>query len=427
MKAIGLRLFQRLPQTLQQAARDWRGALERRRANVRARRLREAKVAIGAKGDGLPDVNHLLHHLRGAALRALPKHGGHFVSVGCSGTWYFNWIAQMVGTLEQHTGVEFYTPRPDDLPPGVRWIANTAGHMPEIADGVADVLFSGQNIEHLWQEDVVGFLLESHRVLKEGGLLVIDSPNRRIAARLGWSQPEHTVELNPEEMEGLLVLAGFVVERVIGLWLCEDSLTGALLPFDELTAEGPWPLQRRVDAAYHNPHSSFIWWIEARKQKQGAQIVRLRERIADIFRHGWPERLNRLKTVIGTEISHNNRPWFASEGRQGMLLFGPYAPLRARGYVLRLRLMLMPPLLLPPKSLVGYAEVVFGDDHKLLATQEIRLGETPGGEFEVALAFTLSDTCFGVQFRVFAYDTARLAVQKSVTLTTVCAQVQAAA
>ena len=386
-----------------------------RRAAARKRRLRAAKVAIGAQPESLPDVNHLLHHLRGEALRGLPDHAGHFVSVGCAGPWYFDWVAKMVGAIELHTGVELLTPRPAQLPANVRWIADTAGHMPELGDGVADILFSGQNIEHLWEEDVRGFLLESHRILRDGGLLVIDSPNRRIAARLGWSQPEHTVELNPEEMEVLLVMAGFSVERVTGLWLCEDPLSGALLPFDELSGEGRWPLQRRVAAAYNNPHSSFIWWIEARKQKNAPQIACLAARIGEIFRHAWPERLNRLKSATGAEIVHNNRAWYDSGGRQGMLLFGPYAPLRAGHHVVRLRLLLRPRPL-PAGVRIGYAEVVADDGAKVLASHEISVAETLAGEFEVALDFALGDTTFGVEFRVFAFQGVHLAVQKSVSL-----------
>jgi hypothetical protein len=356
----------------------------------------------------------------------LPDPSGHFVSVGCSGNWYFDWITQMIGPVGLHTGVEFYTSPPAQLPPNVRWVANTAGHMPEIGDGVADILLSGQNIEHLWEADVLGFLQESHRILRDGGLLVIDSPNRRIAARLGWSQPEHTVELNPEEMEVLLAMAGFSVERVIGLWLCEDPLSGALLPFEELSAEGRWPLQRRVAAAYNNPHSSFIWWIEARKLKAAPQVTRLRARIADIFRLGWPERLNRLKTVVGAEVTHNNRTWFESGGRQGVLLFGPYAPLRAGHHVVHLRLLLRRAGV-PGGARIGYAEAIAGDEARALATHEIRMAETLSGEFEIVLDFTLNETTFGLQFRVFAFEGVNLAVQKSVSLVSFAVPVTAAA
>ncbi len=39
-----------------------------------------------------PDINHLLHHVRGEAFKMAPKGAQHLVSVGCAGTWYFHWI-----------------------------------------------------------------------------------------------------------------------------------------------------------------------------------------------------------------------------------------------------------------------------------------------------------------------------------------------
>lgn len=194
-----LRFF---PRSVREHARAWyRARIAAQSANPPPEnRTREALESIGAKGVATPDVNHLLHHLRGQALEGLPKRARQFVSVGCAGTWYFEWIAEKCAPL-RHTGIEFYSPKPDDLPESVEWIANTAGDMRALSDGSADVLFSGQNIEHLWPHDIAAFLLESHRVLETGGLLVVDSPNRRITSRLGWSHPEHTIELEPGEAE----------------------------------------------------------------------------------------------------------------------------------------------------------------------------------------------------------------------------------
>ena len=57
-----------------------------------------------------PDINHLLHHLRGCNLAKLPRGINRLLSAGCAGTWYFEWIEKMYGSVEHHTGVEFYTP-----------------------------------------------------------------------------------------------------------------------------------------------------------------------------------------------------------------------------------------------------------------------------------------------------------------------------
>lgn len=75
------------------------------------------------------------------------------MSVGCAGTWYFEWIRDKCAPLH-HTGIEFYSPRPADLPHGVDWVVSTAGNMEAVGDHSADLLFSGQNIEHLWPEDI---------------------------------------------------------------------------------------------------------------------------------------------------------------------------------------------------------------------------------------------------------------------------------
>lgn len=238
-KQLLKQVFKLLPAVIQQRVRQARKA-------AATRKIRLALASIEAPDSETPDINHVLHHFRGEALRRLPKGARHFVSVGCSGTWYFHWIAETYGHVELHTGVEFYSPQPSDLPHYTRWIANTAGDMHDIPDASADLLFSGQNIEHLWVEEIVGFLSESQRVLKEDGLLVVDSPNRLITAKLGWSHPEHTIEFTPDEMQELLTLAGFDLERQHGIWLCADPHSGSALPFEEMSTEGIWPLARRA-------------------------------------------------------------------------------------------------------------------------------------------------------------------------------------
>ena len=106
--------------------------------------------------------------------------------------------------------------------------------MAAVGTGSVDLVFSGQNIEHLWPEQTVAFLVESNRVLHDDGLLVVDSPNRAITEAYQWSMAEHTVELEPSEAVTVLGLAGFAVERMKGLWLCRED--GRLLPLDPTTA-----------------------------------------------------------------------------------------------------------------------------------------------------------------------------------------------
>jgi len=102
--------------------------------------------------------------------------------------------------------------------------------MKSVADGSVDFVFSGQNIEHLWPTEVSGFLLEAHRVLRAGGILVVDSPNRKVTARTRDAHPEHVIEFTVDEARGLMIAAGFDVIAVKGLWLCDNPATGERLP-----------------------------------------------------------------------------------------------------------------------------------------------------------------------------------------------------
>jgi len=408
LRETAKRIFGLLPPRVRQSLRNRRDAR-------RSLRLRQCLAGIGAHDIAVPDVNHLLHHLRGEALSRLPKGVAHFVSVGCAGTWYFEWIRDQCGPL-RHTGIEFYSPRPADLPDGVDWIVNTAGNMEALRDQSADLLFSGQNIEHLWPEDIGNFLLESHRVLRDGGLLVIDSPNRRVTALLGWSHPEHTIELELAEVMELLDLAGFDVEHRAGLWLCSEPDTGAVLPFDEFSSGGPWPLTRRVAEAASHPESSFIWWVQARKRGREPQPGRLRERIRQINEVAWPERLNRLKSIIGQGFMHRGEAWFDSGGRPGALLHGPYTALPPGRHSVTFTLEYVAAA--PLETAVAIVQATAANGAAILARKEISgSAAAPGQEFTVQLDFELADTTFAVEFVVLAFEAVPLRTPKRVGVT----------
>jgi len=120
----------------------------------------------------------MLHSQRHARLEQVGFKGGVVLSAGCSGGWDLDWIEQTLGPLKRHIGVEYYSPRPAELPENVEWIKNTVGNMEDVPSDSVDLVFSGQNLEHLWVEEMVGFLCEANRVLRRGGQLVIDSFGR---------------------------------------------------------------------------------------------------------------------------------------------------------------------------------------------------------------------------------------------------------
>jgi len=359
------------------------------------RYVRKARDRV-IKGKPLfPDISHLLHHLRGQAFEAAPKGIEHLVSVGCAGKWYFDWIASSYGDVAKHTGVEFYSLKPSDLPTNARWIANTAGHMPEIASSSADGVFSGENLEHLWPEDVCGFYLESHRILKPNGLLIIDSPNRLITSQYDWSHPEHTVELTPDEAVHLTTLSGFDVTSVKGLWLCESPKTRKLLPFSEMRRFGSWTARRRMQAAENHPNQSFLWWIEARRSTRTPDESALRTEMSKIWDHAWPERCRRTITIVGKR--NYLLDCFESTGKPGALMYGPFLPLRKGRYSVEFQLELLTQY--QPENVI--CEVIAGDGTTVLATQTISTNLLrPETKHSLPMSFDVNQTTFGVQFRV---------------------------
>ena len=105
----------------------------------------------------LTDFNHYLHELRSFLLASIPAGAQTVCSVGCSGTWYFDWFAREYGSIAKHIGVEYFMSKPVDLPSNVEWLEATAGDLSAIPDASVDLLLSGQNLEHLPLCDLIGF------------------------------------------------------------------------------------------------------------------------------------------------------------------------------------------------------------------------------------------------------------------------------
>ena len=343
----------------------------------------------------LLDVNMMLHQSRGALLRGMPVGARRLLSAGCAGRWYFDWIEQTYGWVPEHLGIEYYSPEPAGLPANVRWIANTASDMSAVEAESCDLVFSGQNLEHLWPEEVSGFLLEAARVLRSGGHVVIDSPNRLVTAGLNWSHPEHTLELTAEEVATLLALSGFDVTKVRGIWLCRDPRTGEMLPFDPNVDAPGWSMVERLAVASGDPVHAFIWWVEARRADRPPDAFAVQETMARLFATHWPERVQRLLVPAGlpTQVDAEGTWVTCDPGYGGIAMFGPYMALRTGHY--RVTWQVRPSE--TACSPVAVCDVVAGTEVRTLARQEV----APGTE-QVSLSFFLAETTFGLQFRCAA-------------------------
>lgn len=339
------------------------------------------------------DMNEVVHALRSAQLRRTAKGAEVFLSAGCSGGWYFDWIEENYGPTAHHIGLEYYSPVPDVLPPNVTWIANTVGNMEAVGDASVDLVFSGQNIEHLWPGDVVGFMLEANRVLRPGGRLVMDSPNRIATAALNWSHPEHTVELTPDEAVELSTLAGFEVESVVGLWQSIDG--GRVMP--HVPADEKDMVARTLNGL-GAPDECFVWWLEGHRAGEPDR-TRLKQRVEEIFQGAWPERLNRLTPLTGDVgpdgliTSH----W----GSAGAVFFGPYAALPAGSYRVTFEITSV----VDSSASPGWCDVRGGG-------QDLAVAHLPamaaGQTVPVVIDIDLPELTFGVEFRLISNGTGQV-------------------
>ena len=356
------------------------------------------------------DVNLLLHHSRSALMRDMPAGAKRLLSAGCAGTWYFDWIDHTYGRVPQHLGIEYYAPKPDGLPDNVIWIANTAGNMEEVESGSCDLVISGQNIEHLWPDEVAGFLAESARVLRPGGTLCVDSPNRAMTEPLLWSHPEHTIEFTVPEIRHLFELAGFEVTKEAGIWLCQDPGNGRVLPFVPDDAVTGWTITERLISARDKPEQSFLWWLEGRRCDRAPDRSALDAVLADIFSRAWPERTRRTVVVPGRAMEQRvDGAWVrVPPGDGGVVFYGPYLPLRAGKYRITFD------LASDADADAAYArcDITTGPNATVLQQCDVEPGTR-----QVTFEVELPELKFGVQFRCTSLGRAGFSVRRQVTLT----------
>ena len=356
--------------------------------------------------DNIPtdDFNLFLHALRSRRLARMPPETGVVLSGGAAGQWYFEWFADHYPSrVKRHIAVEYFSPPPDHLPERVEWLARTLGDLSPVRDGEVDLVFAGQVIEHLWPDDMASFLSEAHRILRPGGALVIDSPTRIITEALAWTQPEHTIELNVDEITELLALAGFVDIDVKGIWLCYDRDRARVLPLGVFAGGDDWPWRRRVIEAEQRPHDSFIWWAESRKNDVGTDSAAVGRRVREIYDRVRPTYFERMRSEIGEPGADSSARLFRGvRGRPGCLLRGPSIAMPPGHHEAWFRLRAEPMDLRPaPSQKVADIEVTRDGDQQV-AKWSLKARDLPpgGAEREIVLPFQLSGTAFNCELRV---------------------------
>lgn len=94
-------------------------------------------------------------------------------------------------------------------------------------EAFADLVWSGNSIEHVTEEEGDRVLELARRVLKPGGLLCLDTPNRRVTRVMhpdSLCNPDHKVEYEHAALSAKLRAHGFVIEEAMGVLDCREVI-----------------------------------------------------------------------------------------------------------------------------------------------------------------------------------------------------------
>lgn len=342
----------------------------------------------------LTDFGHYLHELRSICLSQMPKGAKNICSVGCASAYYFCWVEEEYGKIEKHTGVEFFAPKPDDLPENVEWLARTAGDLSPIPDNSQDMVISGQNLEHLPLEDALGFLEHAWRILKPGGWLIMDSPNGDITHPINWNHPEHVAEYSLEDIRKILPLAGFEIineKGLINMRNANGKINKTLPPMD--WEHGKGNCLRNAVCGINDPENAFVWWIEAQKMSPGVfkdGNNALKETLTEIYERRKQERLNRFTPINGATIKNNSL--YMNKGSEGNIAYGPFAPLFKGSYTLEFEILADD---LPDENLKILEFTITDNSDEMIISKMYFKDNFKGNKLEVNIPLNLSKTHFG--------------------------------
>jgi predicted SAM-dependent methyltransferase len=132
------------------------------------------------------------------------------------------------------------------------------------SDNSFDLVWMGQVVEHVSKEDALLSVKEAHRVLAPGGLLIMDTPNRRLTKihvateGLGdrFIHPEHKFEYEAHELKELAISGGFDVTKTLGICEMNQSAQKKSFFYEDFFLGNP--ISNRAE-------DSYILYIECKK------------------------------------------------------------------------------------------------------------------------------------------------------------------
>ena len=121
-------------------------------------------------------------------------------------------------------------------------------------DNSVDLVWSGESVEHIPQDAGRKMLKEAFRVLKPGGFLCLDTPNRLVTeihtrdAGVEFIHPEHKIEYTPKQLTKMIKNAGFNITESRGI--CEMKRSFETKQFDYTDFVTGNPLPHKIESAY---------------------------------------------------------------------------------------------------------------------------------------------------------------------------------
>ncbi|MEH2078277.1 MAG: methyltransferase domain-containing protein [Nostoc sp.] len=108
---------------------------------------------------------------------------------------------------------------PDNLTK-INYIYHSMADLSNFPEHAVDLVWSGQSIEHVTEEEAEKVIQEVFRVIKPGGSFCLDTPNRQLTKLLvrgGFVHPEHKIEYTPDELITKIQKAGFIINKKLAV------------------------------------------------------------------------------------------------------------------------------------------------------------------------------------------------------------------
>ena len=140
--------------------------------------------------------------------------------------------------------------------PGVQLRVGDCQGLPGIGDGVADLVFASNFLEHFTLDQAAVLVRDAHRVLRPSGRIALIQPNHARCPSHYWDDPTHRTAFDHTNLPELLTRNGFRMVR----------MTPGLLPFSMKSRLPKIPLLVR-------------WYLRSPVRPLAAQMYAVAERV----------------------------------------------------------------------------------------------------------------------------------------------------